>query len=531
MRFHYIMLLIHPPVVKPCEPPAGLAKLAGVMNYHNLPCRVIDANVEGIASLLRQNRKLTDLSPRDIPETLTKNSVEPLMDTWTRRACRDLEINISALTSSMAYTNIDRYRRAVMDVNRVLEVSDYYRDARLNLSNYLDRNLSPVRSADLIHASEAPERNPFYPYFREKIAAVIELEEPAVIGFSLNYLSQALCTFAMIGFLRQVYPGIRVILGGGLVTSWVRQPGWSNPFKGLVDELIAGPGERHVLTMFGMAYREGHAMPDYTVFPMKGYLSPGPILPYSASSGCYWSKCAFCPERAEGNPYRQVPTERVISDLHTLTETAKPVLIHFLDNALSPVLLKSIAETSFGAPWYGFARISSHLTDLDFCLALRRSGCVMLQIGVESGDQNVLDSMRKGFDLEMSSAVLKTLKKAGIATYVYLLFGTPSETIHEARKTLNFTIKHSDQIEYLNLAIFNLPAHGPEAKELDTGDFYEGDLSLYRSFFHPRGWNRNAVRQFLNKEFKRHPAVAAILRKIPLLFTSNHAPFFVTRKQ
>jgi radical SAM superfamily enzyme YgiQ (UPF0313 family) len=155
----------------------------------------------------------------------------------------------------------------------------------------------------------------------------------------------------------------------------------------------------------------------------------------------------------------------------------------------------------------------------------------MLQIGVESGDQNVLDSMRKGFDLEMSSAVLKTLKKAGIATYVYLLFGTPSETIHEARKTLNLTIKHSDQIEYLNLAIFNLPAHGPEAKELDTGDFYEGDLSLYRSFFHPRGWNRNAVRQFLNKEFKRHPAVAAILRKIPLLFTSNHAPFFVTRKQ
>jgi len=520
------MLLIHPPVVKPCEPPSGLAKLAGVMNYHNIPCKGIDANVEGIVNLLRQSRGMSGLT-RGLKENHTGKSINTLVDTWTRRAFRDLEINISALTSPRAYTNIDRYRRAVMDVNRVLEVSASYSNVRLNLSNYLDQNLSPIRSADLIKASETPERNPFYPYFRERLAAVLEQEEPDVIGFSLNYLSQALCTFAMIGFLRQACPGVRVVLGGGLVTSWVRQPGWSNPFKGLVDDLIAGPGEGHLLSMYGMTYKEEHTTPDYTVFPMKEYLSPGPILSYSASSGCYWGQCAFCPERAEGNPYKPVPSDRVISDLRTLTEKTEPVLLHMLDNALSPVLLKGIAETSFGVPWYGFARISSHLADMDFCLALRRSGCVMLQLGVESGDQKVLDSMRKGFDLEMSSAVLKTLKKAGIATYVYLLFGTPSETILEARKTMNFTITHSDQIDFLNLAIFNLPAHGPEAKELETCDFYEGDLSLYRSFLHPEGWNRNAVRQFLNKEFKRHPAVAAILRKSPLLFTSNHAPFFV----
>jgi hypothetical protein len=524
------MLLIHPPLVKPCEPPPGLAKLAGVMNYHNIPCRVIDANVEGIMSLLAQSKGMSNL-PADFKENQRGESVKTLVDTWTRRAFRDLEINISALTSPKAYINIDRYRRAVMDINRVLEVSAFYRGVRLNLSNYLNQNLSPVRSADLINASEKPESDPFYPYFRERLAAVLAQEEPDVIGFSLNYLSQALCTFAMIGFLRQTCPGIRIVLGGGLVTSWVRQPGWSNPFKGLVDDLIGGPGESYLLSMYGMTHQEGHTTPDYTLFPMKGYLSPGPILPYSASSGCYWGQCAFCPERAEGNPYRPVSADRVISDLHTLSERTKPVLIHLLDNALSPLLLKRIAGASFGVPWYGFARISSHLTDMDFCLALKRSGCVMLQLGVESGDQKVLDSMHKGFDLEMSSAVLKTLKKAGIATYVYLLFGTPSETILEARKTMNFTITHNDHIDFLNCAIFNLPAHGPEVKELETCDFYEGDLSLYRSFLHPGGWNRNAVRQFLNKEFKRHPAVAAILRRSPPLFTSNHAPFFVTHSE
>jgi radical SAM superfamily enzyme YgiQ (UPF0313 family) len=167
------------------------------------------------------------------------------------------------------------------------------------------------------------------------------------------------------------------------------------------------------------------------------------------------------------------------------------------------------------------------LTDLDFCMALKRSGCVMLQLGVESGDQKILDSMRKGFDLETASSSLKTLKMAGIATYVYLLFGTPSETVAEARKTLEFIVKHGDQIDYLNLAIFNLPAYSHEVQELDTGDFYEGDLSLYRSFLHPRGWERKLVRQFLDREFRRHPAVISILRKTPPIFTSNHAPFFV----
>ena len=52
----------------------------------------------------------------------------------------------------------------------------------------------------------------------------------------------------------------------------------------------------------------------------------------------------------------------------------------------------------------------------------------MLKLGVESGDQAVLDRMQKGIDLQTASLALKTLKRAGIASYVYLLFGTPGET-------------------------------------------------------------------------------------------------------
>lgn len=509
------MILIHPPIVKPCEPPAGIAKLSGSLKRHGVKCTVLDANLEGILSLLNWS------AARDVPQRPS--------DRWTDRACRHLDSNMKVLTSRHGYGHMDRYKRAVRDVNRVLEVSAPHHGVRLSLSNYLDRAHSPVRSTDLMRVAELPEENPFFPYFSKRLMGLLDKECPAMIGFSLNYLSQALCTFAMIGFLKRDHPHLHIILGGGLVTSWIRNPEWSNPFKGLVDDFVAGPGEEPLLSILGITGSVGQDSPDDAILTKEGYLSPGTILPYSASSGCYWNQCSCCPEKAERNPYRPVSVAGMIADIRTLIVKTKPVLVHLLDNAVSPVHLEAIADRPFGAPWYGFARISPHLADLDFCVALRRSGCVMLQLGVESGDQCVLDDMRKGFDLETASIVLKNLKKAGIAAYAYFLFGTPTETLEKARKTLDFAVRHSDQIDFLNLAIFNLPAYGPDAPKLQTGDFYEGDLSLYRNFLHPHGWDRHHVREFVNREFRKHPAIIPILRKTPPMFTSNHAPFFAMR--
>jgi radical SAM superfamily enzyme YgiQ (UPF0313 family) len=216
----------------------------------------------------------------------------------------------------------------------------------------------------------------------------------------------------------------------------------------------------------------------------------------------------------------------VIEDLKELATGTNPSLIHLLDNAISPALLEAFCTERPAAPWYGFARVDKHLTDPDFCMALKHAGCVMLKLGIESGDQGVLDALRKGISVEMASAVLNNLKRAGIGTYVYLLFGTPVETEATARKTLDFTAQHSDCINYLNLAIFNMPICGKTSSDLSIRTFSEGDLSLYADFVHPHGWDRKMVRLFLDREFKRHPAVSSILKKEVPVFTSNHAPFF-----
>jgi len=501
------MLLINPPVVKPSEPPAGIAKLAGVLSANNIPCTVLDANIEGLLFLAGRPGAASD--------------------TWGRRAIRNGADNLAALRDPATYRSLDRYKRAVRDVERLLALASGGRGDTIGLSDRQHSVLTPLRSVDLIAAAERHQQDPFFDYFRERLPVVIGQCSPRMIGVSLNYLSQALSAFAMIGFLREAFPELKVVLGGGLVTSWMKRPGWNDPFAGLVDRCIAGPGEGPLLELLGAdPAKRLHGAPDYSAFPRQDYLSPGFILPYSGSSGCYWSKCSFCPETAEDNPYHPVPAAAAMADIAALTASTRPVLLHLLDNSVSPALMRALAGEPTGVPWYGFARIGRELMDPDYCRELRRSGCVMLKLGLESGDQGVLDRLQKGIDLEQASVVLRNLSEAGIASYVYLLFGTPEENEAEARRTLEFTARHADAISFLNLAVFNMPVCSQEVQGYDRSPFYEGDLSLYTGFKHPRGWDRKAVRKFLESEFKKHPAISAILKHDPPVFTSNHAAFF-----
>ena len=506
------MLLIYPPAAKICEPPAGIARLAGTLKAGGHPCTVLDANIEATLHQLKEAGIRQDRPPSD---------------TWSKRAHRHLERNLRDIKSPDLYQSPDRYRRVVADINRVLEKSTGP-GISLNLANYQDRDLSPLKSADLLRSAGEFRANIFYPYFSKRLDGLINESTPSMIGFSLNYLSQALCCFAMIGYCKEHFPEVPIVVGGGLITSWLRNPSWSNPFGPLIDHLIAGPGEEPLLELLNSSSPEkSFQCPDYQGLPVDDYLAPGFILPYAASSGCYWNKCSFCPERAEENPYLPVPVEVVLSHLRTLTGQTKCRLIHFLDNALSPALLRGLVDNPPGIDWYGFARVSSLLADPDFCGKLRRAGCVMLKLGIESGDQKVLDSLDKGIDLELVSKTLNSLRNAGIATYVYLLFGTPPETELEAQHTLNFIVRHHEAVTFLNLAVFNMPLGAPDAHLVELNDFYHADLGLYTDFIHPRGWNRAAIRRFLDQKFKRHPAIAEILRRDPPFFTSNHASFMV----
>ena len=502
------ILLIYPPVAKPCEAPAGLAKLAYALRSHGVDCRTYDANLDTLLDTIAQPR--------------------PAEDTWSHRALTHRQTHLEALRSRDLYNNRGRYQRAVMDTTRVLQLAGRPVDATITLSNYTTSRLSPARSADLIQAAENCESNPFYKRFSGTLRKQFTQRTPDIVGLSIGFMSQALCAFAMIGLVKQILPEARLVCGGGLVNSWMAIPGLGNPFAGLVDELIFGPGEGRLLELCTGQPGMPSAITgyDYSHMGLDRYLAPARVLPYSASRGCYWKKCAFCPENSADGAYRSDDPKVIGQDLDLSVAQTSPGLIHFLDNALAPRLMHHLIDHPPAAPWYGFARITRHLCEPDFVRGLRASGCVMLKLGVESGNQQVLDALCKGIDVATASRALRTIHAAGIATYVYLLFGTPAENEASAQATLDFTRRHADTIDFLNLAIFNLPAYGREADELETVDFYDGDLSLYRQFSHPAGWHRDQVRRFLSKTFKKSALIRPIIKHDPPFFTSNHAPFF-----
>lgn len=501
------MLLLQPPFTKPCEPSAALGQLSAHLEGHGVACPTYDLNIECVHYILEHT---------PIPE-----------DTWSKRAFRGLQKNIDFLTTPLPINNYDQYIRAVSDINRIIEIAGKNHGIQLSLANYQDPKLSPLKTLDLLYSAEHFQDNMFSPYFSQRITLLLEKHSPKHIGLSLNYLSQALCTFAIIGFLKHSFPELKIILGGGLITTWLKSPHWHASFDHLVDHFVTGRGEDKLLNIVSGTQTHSYTTADYQSVIHNRYLSPGFILPYAASSGCFWKKCSFCPETSENNPYTCQSTSRVQDDLAKLIPATQPQLLHFLDNALSPQLMSQLAQSPLGVKWYGFARICHQLADKDFALALKASGCAMLKLGIESGSDSVLEQMNKGINTELISKVLNTLHFAGISTYVYLLFGTPAEDYSQAQKTLDFITRHHKAVTFFNLSIFNMPIASKEADTLQTGSFYEGDLSMYTDFTHPTGWDRKKVRHFLEQEFKRHPAILPITKRTPPFFTSNHAAFFI----
>ena len=88
--------------IPPGEPPAGIARLKGILNQHNIQCSLIDVNLEAIHYLLRQKGKSNDV--------------------WTKIAFKNIDLNLKQIRGEPAFKNIDHYNRIVKNLNRVINV-------------------------------------------------------------------------------------------------------------------------------------------------------------------------------------------------------------------------------------------------------------------------------------------------------------------------------------------------------------------------------------------------------------------------
>jgi hypothetical protein len=276
--------------------------------------------------------------------------------------------------------------------------------------------------------------------------------------------------------------------------------------------------------------------PDFSDLPLQEYLSPRPVLPLAASRGCYWGKCRFCPEAAAPtHPYHHAKARNFPDRLLALATKSGVRDFHLTDNAIPVPTLKALAARHgdlHDIRWHGFVRFERALLDPALVAGIAASGCTLLQLGLESGSQRVLEQMAKGTNLVEAAQILENLRAAGIASYVYVMTGIPGETRHDAELTRTFLLEHAEQIGFLNLALMNLPRDASLLAEAATfaingTELLDSDapLGLYRAFTSSTDWGRDEARHFL-AELKREPAIRTILQRTPPWLTSNHAFFF-----
>jgi anaerobic magnesium-protoporphyrin IX monomethyl ester cyclase len=126
--------------------------------------------------------------------------------------------------------------------------------------------------------------------------------------------------------------------------------------------------------------------------------------------------------------------------------------------------------------------------NIDFSLLqiMKKAGCREVQIGVESGDEEVLKSINKNITLKEIEEAFKILKKVGINTKGFFILGHPKDTPKTIKKTINFALKLSPT--YAFFSIFTpypgLPVYEEYKRKgyLKTEDFSQFNYHSYPVF-------------------------------------------------
>ena len=176
-------------------------------------------------------------------------------------------------------------------------------------------------------------------------------------------------------------------------------------------------------------------------------------IAYTTSRGCPY-RCAFCYNQSIGNTiYRTHSVEHVLKDLNMLKKRYGIDGVYFYDDNLF-VNQSRAFEILDKASLYWFGEIRINQISEGFIEQINRNGkCLLLGIGAESGNDRVLDMIKKDITTGMIREKTRMLVKHNIPLEYYFIVGFPGEKEDEVVDTLNFIRELEDM--YSNNTNFN----------------------------------------------------------------------------
>lgn len=479
------IILLFPPVFQPFQPYLSLPSLTAFLKREGYKVIQKDINIEAYETLL--TKKMLQRSYKNILKRFIElRYKKPLSFNEQKEYLLLLKVISNApyiinniekfkdvLRDQKKLCNVKKYKIAIEIISQALALlSLEFYPTEFTFKKYIMK-YHFHSTEDIIKATNDEKTNLFLNYFKEYVISDIIAQKPDLVGISIVGDYQIIPGFTLASLIKQKLPKVHITVGGPIFTFAADEIKSNKKLFSIVDSFIIHEGETALLRLaeqiengkefskvpnliyhkkgkiyYNSIFTEGInslPAPCYDSLPLNLYLSPRPVLSILPARSCYWRRCAFCNSFKIFPKYNVRRTELIIKDIRYLEKRYQTKYFAFVNESLSPKQMREISyaiiQNKLDIKWYGGTRFDAGF-DYRLCKLIKKAGCRLLLFGLESGCQRVLDSMEKGYKKEIIQNILNHCHKGKLAIDLYCLIGFPTETIEEAKETLDFILNN-----------------------------------------------------------------------------------------
>jgi radical SAM superfamily enzyme YgiQ (UPF0313 family) len=305
-------------------------------------------------------------------------------------------------------------------------------------------------------------------YHPRKLRRELEEYRPQLVGATCVTLNYPIAR-RMLKACKDFDPHIVTAIGGPHVTFAQDETLLKSPW---IDAIVVGEGERTLVELTrtaekgkdlrnvpGIAFADNGAvtrtaprariedldglpLPARELLPMARYRALGTTCTVITSRGCPYS-CIFCSgHRMFGPKVRFRSPELVVDEIERLQRDFGLAKVNLVDDTFTvshrhaEAVCEEMLRRDLKMKWSAFARVDRMSKGLAHLM--NRAGCEWVLFGVESGDEGILKTVKKGITLEQVRRAVKIASEAGINVFNSFIFGLPGESRDTALKSMAF---------------------------------------------------------------------------------------------
>ncbi|MCX8044221.1 MAG: B12-binding domain-containing radical SAM protein [Desulfobacterota bacterium] len=258
----------------------------------------------------------------------------------------------------------------------------------------------------------------------------------------------------------------------------------------------------------------------YKPAPHSYYQLPSATL--MTSRGCNGT-CTFCARPFMGERYRSNSPEYTLGMIdYLVTHYGIRDIMFYDDNFLLDrkrvvSICEGILKRGYKITWSCLAR--TDVMPEDFFRLIRKAGCWQIAYGIESGDQTILNNIKKRTTIERMTEMIRKANEAGIHTRGYFMIGCPGETKDSISRTMHFMTQSGLKDFHVT---FCTPMPGAElfttASQYGTFECDWRKLGFWEPVFIPFGMTKEELiashRRMFRKFYLRPRVIVRYLIKI-----------------